>query len=250
MTILGMHAQFDLEVDRISSGNHPDFNKREKDDYINKAIWILVKEHYDRERRVPTGGFETKQFNTDLLKSIVAKFPDQPSLVPFALGNGIYELPLSTLQYEYLHFIRGQASIVKNNCKKLVSFDLLEHDDDYNTFNKPSYKWERIIARFGMSSTFPSTSLNPQKGSIYFETGGDFDIENVRIEYLRYPTKVFFSGYNEINGIYTSADPAVNCDIDSAFHYEIVSIAAKEALRDTTNTNAYQLKDLETKENL
>ena len=43
MTILGMHAQFDLEVDRISSGNHPDFNKREKDDYINKAIWILVK---------------------------------------------------------------------------------------------------------------------------------------------------------------------------------------------------------------
>ena len=52
MTILGMHAQFDLEVDRISSGNHPDFNKREKDDYINKAIWILVKEHYDRESQL------------------------------------------------------------------------------------------------------------------------------------------------------------------------------------------------------
>jgi hypothetical protein len=251
MTIRGMHAQFDLESDRISSGALLDFNAREKDDYLNKAIWLFIKQHYDPDKKPPSGGFETKQFNIDALRSIVAKFPDQPALNVVSTTNSqVFELPLSLLKYEYLHLIRGQVSIVKNNCKKLVPFDLLEHDDDYTTYNKPSYKWNRIIARFGMSSQSPSTTLNPQKGSIYFETGGDFDIENVRTEYLRYPNKVFFGGYNEINGIYTTLSPPVNCDIDSAFHQEIVSIAVREALRDTQNTNSYQLKDIETKENL
>ena len=251
MIILGMHAQFDLEVDRIASGNSPDFNRREKDDYINKAIWIFVNLGYDPKKTKPSGGFETRQFNIDALRTLLIKFPtEQPALVPTEFERGIWELPLSTLEYEYLHFIRGQASIVKNNCKKLVSFDLLEHDDDYTNYNKPSYKWGRIITRFGKSSFSPTTPLNKEKGSIYFETANEFDIENVRIEYLKYPDKVFVGGYNEINGVYSSTDATVDCDIDSAYHPEIVSIAAREAMRDIQDIQGYQLKDVQTKENL
>lgn len=251
MTILGMHAQFDLELDRVSSGNSPDFNRREKDDYINKAIWIFCNQHYDHYKLAPSGGFETRQFNIDALRTLLIKFPEeQPALVPIEHERGIWELPLSRLEFEYWHFIRGQASIVKDNCKKLVSFKLLEHDDDYNAYNKPSYKWGRIIARFGKASINPSTNLNDEKGSIYFETANDYDIENVRIEYLKYPKKVFVGGYNEINDVYSSTDAAVNCDIDSSYHQEIVSIAVREALRDVQDTTGYQLKDVQTKENL
>jgi hypothetical protein len=251
MTILGMHAWFDLEADRISSGNGPDFNQREKDDYINKAIWIFGNQYYEAKRLNPSGGFETRQHNIDALRNLVIKFPEsQSALVPQEFERGIWELPLSTLEFEYWHYLRGQASIVKNNCKKLVSFRLLEHDDDYTAYNKPSYKWGRIIARFGKSSFSPTTTLNDEKGSIYFETANDFDIENVRLEYLKYPAQVFFGGYNEINGVYVSTDSAVDCDIDAAYHQEIVSIAVREALRDTQNIEGYQLKDVQTKENL
>lgn len=251
MTILGMHAQFDLEIDRISSGNSPDFNQREKDDYLNKAIWIFINQHYDSYKLKPSGGFETRQFNTDALRNLLIKFPEeQPALIPVEHERGIWELPLSSLEYEYWHFIRGQASIVKDNCKKLVKFNLVEHDDAYSSYNKPSYKWGRIIARFGKSSFSPNTTLNDEKGSIYLETQNDFDIENVRIEYLKYPKKVFLGGYNEINGVYSASSDPVNCDIDAAYHQEIVSIAVREALRDVQDTTGYQLKDVQTKENL
>lgn len=249
MTITQMHAELDLELDRVASGDAPDLNVREKDDYLNKAIWIFLKEHFDLDKGKVGQGFETKSINTHALRNLHIKFPLQPALTPVNLGSGVWELKLNTLIHELFVVTRIQANIEKNGCVKKVISTFSQHDDEESYYTRSNFKWGRLIHYYGKARTTPTgTTSNVEKGAIYFDTNtaGAFTINSVRVEYLKYPNRVFFSGYNHIDGASSSSDPQIHCDIDSAYHHEIVSIAAREAYSDLGDTTQFQIKSART----
>ncbi|GIU70138.1 MAG: hypothetical protein KatS3mg002_1374 [Candidatus Woesearchaeota archaeon] len=230
MTIQQLHYELELEVNKIDSNDRIDLLPAEKDAYLNRAIWIWFKNRYGSEK--PKRGFETDQLRISNLASLHIKSPElQPPLTPTLLSNGIYEVKLNNLDYNYFVLTRARADIIKDNCTETqVQVKLVETDDmNEMRFLKPSFKWKRINARFGRSSDKSETQ------SLYLDTGNDFIISNVYIDYLKQPNIVFIGGYDRTAiGLGNSQTP-VQCDIDSSFHSEIVSIARQEVERDLLN---------------
>lgn len=246
MTIAQLHHEFKLEANKIDSNDRPDLLPAEIDAYLNKAIWLFVKSRYGSE--TPKRGFETDQLRISNLASLHVKSPElQPVITPSSLNNGIYEVKLTTptLSYNYLALTRARVNIAKSGCTSTNDLiKVIETDDRANLrFIKPSYTWKRINARFGKSSD----GSNNQ--SLYLDTGSDFTISNVYIDYLKYPNTVYLGSYDRsLIGLTTSNTP-VQCDIDSAFHPEIVSLAVQELNRDLRDPQSYQIsRDKTTKE--
>jgi hypothetical protein len=250
MLINEMHHRFEQEVDRISTQDRPDFLPNEIDDYLNKAIWIFLKDRYGFINKVKQG-FETNQERIDNLRNLHIKSPQvQPEIAVVDLGNGYYEARLNTLDFRYLFLTDATVKIEKDGCTKAIGHKLWQVDDIKTIYSDSSYEWCRVIANFGRSSDRnieSNASVNEDLGSIFFNTKNkygvpQFTVTGVCLDYVKYPNEVFFSGYDHINGIYLAASPQVHCDIDAAFHDEIVSIAAQQAMKDIQDKTGYQLQ--------
>lgn len=265
-----MHYNFELELDRVSGSNSPDIETWEKDEYLNRGIWIFLKQRYGVD---PTTnrGFETDQTRISQLSSLHIKSPElQPAVIPIDLGNGRYEVRLNALgesingqYYRYLFLTDAQLTAIKHECSKLMQVKNWRTDKLKTVYNDASWLWRRVLANFGRSTylhpyVLPVTSnqdpdvtadlLPPSQNrfnqdelnSLYLDTTDkfgepQFTIKEVFLSYIKYPNRVFFGGYNHIDGDSTIDTPAIHCDIDEAFHDEIVHIAvglAREDLQD------------------
>lgn len=246
MLISQLHYEFKLEANKIDSNDRPDLLPAEIDAYLNKAIWLFVKSRYGSTQ--PLRGFETDQLRISNLASLHVKSPElQPVITPSSLNNGIYEVKLTTptLSYNYLALTRARVNMGKDGCTSSNELIKVVETDDRSDirFIKPSYTWKRINARFGKSSD----GSNNQ--SLYLDTGNDFTISGVYVDYLKYPNTVFLGGYDRTSIGLGSSTTATECDIDSAFHPEIVSLAVQELTKDLRDPQAYQIiKDKTTSE--
>jgi hypothetical protein len=234
MNIAEMHVALDQEIDRISGDKKPDLNPAEKDMYLQKGIWIYIFNKYDSNIRQK--GFETNQERIDSLRTLHVPSPGlQPEIVPTLVTDGIYKVDLSDLDYEYLLLTKVEARVSKDGCTKTIRTTSFQTDDRENTFSKSSFKWSRLNISLAKSNS--STSINTEKGAIFFDTAEDFSVLAASISYVKYPNRVFFGGYNHIDGNSISTDAPINCDIDAAFHPEIVRLAALEVMTDLGDPN-------------
>ena len=244
MDIKQLHYEFKLECNKIDSNDRPDLLPAEVDAYLNKGIWLWVKARYGSLQ--PVRGFETDQLRISNLASLHIKSPElQAGITPSSLGNGIYEVNLSNLAYDYFVLTRARVDIAKDGCTS--SNDLIkviETDDRADLrFIKPSYTWRRINARFGKSS---DGSLSQ---SLYLDTGNEFTISTVYIDYIKQPNTVFLGTYDRTNIGLGSSTTAVQCDVHESFHPEIITLARQEFERDI-NTQLPQLTIQKTKTEL
>lgn len=227
MLIQQLHYELKLELNKIDSNDRPDLLPAEIDAYLNRGIWRWFVSRYGSEK--PKKGFETNQLRISNLASLHVKSPElQVAITPTSLGSGIYEVKLSSLTYDYFVLTRARTDITKSNCTHSKDTVKIVETDDDNTirFLKPSFIWKRVNARFGKSSDGTANQ------SIYFDTGSDFTISSVYLDYIKKPNQVFLGTYDRTNIGLGSALTAVECDIDSNFHYEIVSMARQEIERD------------------
>ena len=105
MLIDEMHYVFELGLDRVASQDRPDMYPNEKDNYLNRAIAEFVKDRYGFVESQRKLGFETDQERISNLTNLHIKSPVlQPALTPIDLGNGQYELRLSSLLHRYMFF--------------------------------------------------------------------------------------------------------------------------------------------------
>lgn len=107
---------------------------------------------------------------------------------------------------------------VTTNCGKIRIGKVYQNEhDDLNVIlldamTRPSKKWKRLVAVLGRSSANDGTS------SIYVYTNGEFTISGLDVEYLKYPDKVFFGGYDTLEYLSgdltapTSSDPPINSE--------------------------------------
>lgn len=278
MRIDQMHYNFELELDRVSSNDRPDFMPWEIDEYLNKAIWKFVKTRYGINQQ--KSGFETNQKRIDELSSLHIKSPEvQPPLTPINLGNGRWEVRLSSLgnningqYFRYLFLTAAEVVIKKGKCTKRIRHTQWQMDDRKTMFTESSWKWNRILANFGRS-TFITTPIdnpnildrqfdtsdlvtgegtvnekynNDELRSLYFDTTNfegeeQFILEEVYINYIKYPNRVFFGGYDSLDKHSLSGSEQIHCDIDESFHPEIVRLAVEYAQQDIQDQFGVQI---------
>ena len=225
MFIQEMHYEFKLRSNRLNSNNFKDPLPIIIDRYLNRAQnWYV--EHF-AEKRFPDG-FDFSQQRKDMFSTITVTFPDQPRLSATKVEDNLYRLPVSTLKYQYAHWIRGSVKC----SSKPVNISMVKHDtlnkylrDDHT---KPSAQWGEILAKIGSFG---------KEQNIFFYTDGDLTDNTLEIDYIRYPSNVFVSGYNTIayeyatinkvdqNSFYGQNSDPVHSELPAMFHSLLVDIA-------------------------
>lgn len=233
MDITSAHYQFKLNKDRIDTLATQDFNRAEIDWLLNEAQLVFVKQRLTGSNNKLTG-FENTQKRIDDLATIVIKFPLQPSLSPINHG-GVYEVPLDNLSYKYLYYIAGYVDAVDDEgcAHSNVRLRFTQHDDYREAlkdpFNGPSK--DSLPFNFGRatSSTSPAIYIYP----------GNFVIDKVYLDYIKYPSQVNIGNYTYIDGnIY----PPTTFELPDHTHPEIIDIACQIAALNIENPEYIQLK--------
>lgn len=241
MVIQEMHFDFDIKADKVDSLQKRSFNTAQKDWIFNEAQWVLLKNKYGITQ-TNRGAFEVTEHRIQDLKNLHVKFPfPQPGIAANSISDNLFEVPLNLLEYEFLFTTRMRAVITKNNCTKDVPVTQIQTDDLNDAledpFNRPNFITGDVLAVFGRSTEDSSTQLNPQgTGSVYIYTDGTFTVDEVFIEYIKYPNRMWFGNYDitsdlrpkTISNTYVyqaGVDSPVSCELNSHVHPEIVDLA-------------------------
>lgn len=231
MTALEQHYDYKLKIDKIDTLDVDNMLPAEIDWILNEAQEILIKQRYGGNNSKKLG-FEESQKRTDDLKTLVIKSPTttQPGLVPVqSVGNKL-EIKLSDLAFDYMFLLRGFAKATKEGCpSKLVKLVQQQHDDfnelqiSGDPFHTPSYDWGEIPILFGRTDT-----VQDDKGSIYLYIDPEFEVDEVYLEYIKWPNRISVGGYNYIDG---TPNPAQDSDLPDTVSRDVVDIAVAETSR-------------------
>ena len=283
-----MHYQFKLLWDRVDSNDRPDLMPWELDEFLNIAILNFLYSRYSINNPVKLG-FETNQNRIDQLAALHIKSPElQPGLVPLNLGNGRYEIALDDLgdningqYFRYLFLTKGIIKIKKDNCIKSITLDLVQSDDSKTKYTEPSWKWNRIMGNFG-KSTYPTTPIvsdivgdkmdftmnlidayntvnevynNNRVKSLFLDTtdkkgNSQYEVVEACLSYIKYPNRVFIGGYDHVDKHSSQNTEPIHCDLDEAFHGDIVKLAVELAKGYYGDNESLQYSMNETKKDL
>lgn len=288
MKVAEMHYEFNVLSQTSDSLKNASFEPYEIDNYLNKAIIEFIKDNYSFNYSIRKG-FETDQVRISKLSSLLVKSPElQGAIAPVDLGNGLYELNLDSLgnnltgnndYVRYMFYVDGYANCLKicNNVStnKKIKLYIYRHDELSNFYNQSSWYWGKLKASFGKSKTKAFSSLdiesnnndqlldlepnnkysNDSLSSIFLNTNNssneqEFIIDSVEVSYIKYPNKVYFGGYEHIDGRNIDLNKQIHCDIDDVFHQEIVQQAVLLAANDMTNIANIQLRNSQVQNNL
>jgi len=217
MSIAEMHYELDLRVDKIASSDRPDLLPLQKDAYIDRATLIFVKKLGGDE-------YEASKISVEKLSNLHIRSPYLQPAISVQSTTGVYEADLSTLLYDKLYLTKVEADIVEGVCTKKVTLTLRQTDDELNLFTRPDYNWNQVPYEVASSDG---------KSSIYVNTEGLFSLSNFYISYLKKPKRVFEGSYDHISeSTYTSGSTPIDSEIDTAYHEDILDIAAFEVKRD------------------
>jgi hypothetical protein len=233
MTIVEMHYDWGIKIDKVASFAKEDFNRAEIDWLLNEAIQVVLKQRYGTTNN-QRSGFETSQKRTDDLKSLQIKFPLQPGITPTILAPNLLEVDLADLQYDYWFLTRGYADVIKPNCVEKASLRFMQHDDLNFALNDPFNKSDdsEVLFNFGRSSDGTSDS-------IYLYPDSTYPVGTVYLEYIKKPARVSYGGYEYIDGI---TYPQQDCDLSEHLHNEIVDVAVQIASGIIEHPEYVQLK--------
>lgn len=239
MIIAKQHSEFKLRANKVDSNHYEDILPSQIDSFLNNAA-LFICNHYGELFE-----FGKSQFSKDMFGSLLVKYPDQPGLNPSATVGQQHEYELSGLKYKYLHLDR--AYVQSDNI--VVPVALMRNDEQMkfnDRFQKPSFKWKRLLGNIGKSSTKEAASL-------YVYSDVSLDEKELRVEYVKVPKPVFFGGYNSIeyldckkrktggfttedcNQFYKKEDTPVNSDLPESYHDIQVDIAVWLATSKTEN---------------
>lgn len=229
MSIQEMVYDFKIKADKVDSLRNENFEPWEIDQILNDSQLIFLKTR-TAQNNIYQAGFEKIQKRVDDLSTLLVKFPLQPSITPTNLGNGIYEVKLEDLLFDYFQLERIEVDITKTNCGtvKVRKSEFARQNNIgnilTNPYEKPSFEWRVVPHQFGKSTTGTGSS-------IFFYTNNEFTVSACYPEYLKIPQRVWIGTYNSLDGNYIVGQPAVSSELPEHTHNEIVDIAVNEAAR-------------------
>jgi hypothetical protein len=234
-----LHYDFKIKIDKIDSFKKRNFETYEIDWIINEAQILFMKQRFGQSN-FKLKGFETTNKRKTDLGNIHIKSPVvQPGILATQSGTDIYSVSLDKLKYKHFIITRVHVDGEQNGCEKnMKNIKYATHDDlnEYliRSFNKPSFKWGRVILTEGQSDT-------PGIKSLYIYTD-DFKINNVYIDYVKMPRRVWFGNYDSLDGQHVIGDKEISLELDESIHSEIIDIAVSECSRIIENPDFINLK--------
>jgi hypothetical protein len=237
-----LHYFFKLELDKVDTLSRPNVRPHQVDIYLRKGIREWFKDR--RSFAFDQDGFETNEEAVQALSNFHIKSPNiQPGIAATAIADNIYELPFDKLEEEPAFITSVFADIYKDGCEKeRVRMSFIRSNEDFNHYLSPSWKFRQGYYSVDMSSDLDGKS-------IYIDTQGEYSVGNVYVSYLKWPAKVFYSGYTDINGLadYQSASPPIDSDVDENYIDEVIHFAVLEMKQDMGDPE-WQISKLRTSE--
>ncbi|MCA9776237.1 MAG: hypothetical protein KC800_05955 [Candidatus Eremiobacteraeota bacterium] len=242
MTIQEQHFDFDIKIDKVSTEFRESFNVAHKDWLLNEAEQVLLNQRYGLNNNAKRG-FEATQKRIDDLSTLHIKYPNQPAITPIQHDAGVWEVPLSSLSFPYLHYTRGTVEVTEEGCDpREVTISIIQNDDIIKSLRDPfrGSGDSEVLGNFGKSSIDDGPSL-------FLYSPASLTLDNVKLEYIKKPKRVNFGGYRYIDGVIYLTQ---NSEFPEHVHSTIVDIAADIAAGIIENNNYSQLttKKLFTKE--
>lgn len=219
MTISEMHNYVKLELDKTSSLELPAFESEEIDYWLNEAIRKFIENRYSGVN--PKGeSFEGTQKRIDDLRSIVAVDDITPATNTQYDANG-YQADLPA---DYLRALAHQVTIAwpptVQTYTDTFPVEQIPQDALYKALHDP-FSPHVFTYDHGEPLLFYKENTGAD-GDIIMVTDGNYDITNLKLNYLRQPATVDLVG-------------VTNCDLPEHTHAEIVKMAANMMLENIEN---------------
>lgn len=216
MTVQEMHYDFKMKLNKIDSEQYRNLRVPEIDWLLNEAQEFFIKSV--AFPRVPNHlGFETSQRTIDDIRTIVVDNKQlEKDLINSEDRQKVFVLPT-----DYMFYISAKVIVSKAQCGlKEVRLLIKQHDDKFeeSPFDNSSFEWGDINA------TFDSKGLR-----VYSD--GTFDVENVKLNYIKEPAYIHNASDFKPEGQYKSLKTGLNltgrqnCELPNQTHREIVDIA-------------------------
>lgn len=216
MTVQEMHYDFKMKLNKIDSEQYRNLRVPEIDWLLNEAQEFFIKSV--AFPRVPNYlGFETSQRTIDDIRTIVVENKQlEKDLINSEDRQKVFVLPT-----DYMFYISAKVTVSKTQCGlKEVRLLIKQHDDKFeeSPFDNSSFEWGDINA------TFDSKGLR-----VYSD--GTFDVENVKLNYIKEPAYIHNASDFKPEGQYKSLKTGLNltgrqnCELPNQTHREIVDIA-------------------------
>lgn len=215
MNIREAHYAFKIAFDRVNSLSAPDFNEAEVDAFLNEAQLVFIKRRYGKFSNPKKQGFEEIQKRIDDLSTVSVQYPVQPAITPIKFTDKpVYEVSTSYLTHPYLFLTAVSGIIDTPDCNE-VFFKSVRTDQLDQKLKDP----------FSSATVFYTMGRNTSgESAIYLFTSKT--ILEVRVSYIKYPSKVSTGNYVHLDGI---AYPQNSFELPLHTHPEIVDIAAELA---------------------
>lgn len=235
MTAPELKYDFLLKKDRVQSLQTANFNDAEIDWILNEAQLSLVKTRLEPSNN-KRETYEMTQKRVDDLSNLHIRFPLQQ---PLSLLNhgGVYELPLDTLTFPYLYFLKGTVETKYSKCTITTPLKFIQSDDANEILKDPfnsSDEQEFIVYNFGRSSTSSNSSL--------YLYPGNLTLGKLSPEYIKVPSKISQGTYTYIDGIIY---PQTTSELNPNIHNELVDLAVTIANL-VLESPSYQYSQLKT----
>tara|TARA_R110002012_G_scaffold83854_1_gene210628 strand:+ start:1037 stop:1765 length:729 start_codon:yes stop_codon:yes gene_type:complete len=223
MNIEQMHLAVQQGVDKINSFQADTLLSEEIDLELNKAIDKFINLKYGKNN-VYGKGFEESQKRIDDLRELVVTEKLEIKYNDISVNNSfIYTSELLPQDYRYLikslvttAYERSCTSLskreqqlqdtIKNEVRKLGSLKIVQQDDIHTLLGDPfnTTKKSKPLAIF-------------EDGKLYIYTNDIFIIKNLKLTYIKNPSKV-------------SLSLEVDCELSEHTHQEIVDMAISSIL--------------------
>jgi hypothetical protein len=123
----------------------------------------------------------------------------------------------------YMRYLNGTALAKLGDCQALLYLNEVRSGDlktqYFNTNYSPSFIWQETLATLGHDS-------------LHVYSDGQFEILQVYLTYLRYPKKIYKSGYTRLDGTQSQDQ---DCELPEYAKQDLIDIAVKFASHATEN---------------
>ena len=230
-----MHWVIKEQLNKLNSNHYRDLVPFQIDHAISNAQDLLLEDVLNDPK-----SFEKVTQASNIADSLIEK----SKAIPLTLvddTNADYRVYKGVLPDDFFYHIRSYA---QTDCG-IVQLLYSQHQDLNNklknAFFKPSAKWGRRLFNYAQKSIF-----------VYVEK--TLSPVEVWVEYIRYPKRVFFGGYDSMeyvycissggtgcNAFYKTTDAPVNCEINDHYHNTVADYAVRELSRNLEDVNKVQL---------
>jgi len=232
--------KLDMRLNKLSSNDFQSIPLENKVLALNEGQIKLVKKKLDPNNTLGIGldGFKKRYEDVQNLAVPFEKMGVQKT----DETHTSYQADINTLKYEYFIPLEMYAECSRGNCTNRTIYieRVIRHGDLFtmmaNNHFVPSFLYQETMAIISSNNIIVYSN----------DPAGDFVVDNIYLNYLRYPQKIDFEGYIHFDGTPSSTQ---DCELVEYLADELLDLTVLELAMDTGNIPVVQYDQIRNKNN-